>query len=72
MISAMVSVNVEVVNFMDVFNSFCPQFNGDERKCCVVVSTNELSYILANIFLNCPNFRGRARIHNGTERMPAK
>ena len=44
----MVSVNVEVVNtqrFMDVFNSFCPQFNGDKRKCCVVVSSNELSYI---------------------------
>ena len=45
----MVSVEVvEVVNslkFMDVFNSFYPKFDGDERTYCVVVSTNELSYI---------------------------
>ena len=48
MISAMVSINVEVVNsqkFMDVFNNFYPQFDGNERTYCVVVSTNELSYI---------------------------
>ena len=55
MISAMVSVEVgEVVNSlksMAVFNSFCPQFDGDKRKCCVVVSMNELSYIHISFLL---------------------
>ena len=69
---------MEVVNsqkFIDVFKSCHPQFNKNECKCCVVVSTNELSYVnifLANLFPNFLNFRGRPRIHNGTERMPAK
>ena len=51
----MVSVEaVEVVDsqkFMDVFIKICPQFYEEERTDCVVVSTNELSYIHISILL---------------------
>jgi hypothetical protein len=54
-ISAMVSVDaVEGVNsqkFMDVFMDICPQFYENKRTYCVVVSTNELSYIHISILL---------------------
>jgi hypothetical protein len=51
----MVSVDaVEGVNsqkLMDVFMDICPQFYENKRTYCVVVSTNELSYIHISILL---------------------
>jgi hypothetical protein len=54
-ISAMVSKEtvdaVDSQKFMQVFLDICPQFHNDERTYCVVVSTNELSYIHLSILL---------------------
>jgi hypothetical protein len=51
----MVSVEtVDVIDsqkFMDDFLTICPRFNDDDRTYCVVVSTNELSYIHISILL---------------------
>jgi transcriptional regulatory protein LevR len=79
-ISAMVSEEtvdaVDSQKFMNVFLTICPQFKDDERTYCIVVSTNELSYIHISIllinFLFFPNFRGRVRIHHFSERKPAQ
>jgi hypothetical protein len=54
-ISAMVSKEtvdaVDSQKFMDVFLDICPQFKDDARTYCIVVSTNELSYIHISILL---------------------
>jgi hypothetical protein len=56
-ISAMVSEEtvdaVDSQKFMNVFLTICPQFKDDERTYCIVVSTNELSYIhISRYFAN--------------------
>ncbi len=42
---------VDSQKFMDLFFTICPQFKDDERTYCIVVSTNELSYIHIYILL---------------------
>jgi hypothetical protein len=45
MISAEGDDVVDSQNFMDVFMTKCPQFNGNQRTYCIFVSTSKFSYI---------------------------
>ena len=45
MISSECNDVVDSQNFMDVFMTKCPQFNGNQRTYCIFVSTSKFSYI---------------------------